>query len=346
MVTSGRGHKAATPPNISVALCSFNGERFIEEQLRSILRQSLLPNQIVVSDDGSTDRTLDVVRRVLTPEVLAEAGISLTILQRKKPLGVTRNFESALTACSGEFISLCDQDDVWRPDRLARLRAGFSSDDVLLVHSDARMVDTTGRPLGHSLFSSLGARRRELTREQGPTAFEVLVRRNLVTGATAMVRRPLVTAAQPFPASWVHDHWLAVVASLAGRIVVDQGQLIDYRQHGGNQIGATKLTGTRAVTLLSESRHQRHEVRVARIADLEARFEAGVLPVTSQQRAFLDAKLTHEEMRLRLPDARPARWVRVLGELFAGRYHRLSRGFIDVVRDSFSPSGSGTSITS
>jgi glycosyltransferase involved in cell wall biosynthesis len=326
-----------------VALCTLNGERFIEEQLRSILSQSLLPNQIVVSDDGSTDRTLEIVRRVLTPEVLAEAGVSLTILQRKNPIGVTRNFESAITACSGKFISLCDQDDVWRPNRLARLRAGFSSDDVLLVHSDARMVDAAGRPLGHSLFASLGARRREITREQGPMAFEVLVRRNLVTGATAMVRQQLVTAARPFPASWVHDHWLAVVASLAGRIVVDEGQLIDYRQHGGNQIGATKLTGTRAVTLLSESRHQRHEGRVARITDLEARVEAGVLSVTSQQRAFLDAKLTHEEMRLRLPDARPARWGRVLGELFAGRYHRLSRGLIDVVRDLFSPSGVVTS---
>jgi glycosyltransferase involved in cell wall biosynthesis len=319
-----------------VALCTFNGERFIEEQLRSILSQSLLPNQIVVSDDGSTDRTLEIVRRVLTPEVLAEAGVSLTILQRKNPIGVTRNFESAITACSGKFISLCDQDDVWRPNRLARLRAGFSSDDVLLVHSDARMVDAAGRPLGHSLFASLGARRREITREQGPMAFEVLVRRNLVTGATAMVRRQLVEAARPFPVSWVHDHWLAVVASLAGRIVVDEGQLIDYRQHGGNQIGATKLTATVAVDLLAQSRQSRHVERVERIAELNRRLVGGEISATDTQRAFVAGKLSHEQMRLAMPRGRIARWPTVAREFATGRYHRFSRGLIDVVRDALS----------
>ena len=319
-----------------MALCTHNGVKFLAQQLESILGQSLLPQEIVVSDDGSTDGTLDVVRRVLTPEVMVETGIALTILQRKKPLGVTRNFEAALTACSGEFISLCDQDDVWRPDRLARLRAGFSSDDVLLVHSDARMVDSAGRPLGHSLFSSLGARRRELAREEGPTAFEVLVRRNLVTGATAMVRRQLVVDARPFPASWVHDHWLAVVASLAGRIVVDHGQLIDYRQHGANQIGATKLTASVAVDLLAQSRQRRHEDRVARINDLNRRLIAGEISATDAQRAFVAAKLRHELIRIGMPRGRIARWPSVARELVTGRYHRFSRGIIDVVRDALS----------
>ena len=322
--------------SISVALCTYNGEKFLAQQLESILAQSLLPQEIVVSDDGSTDRTLDIVRRVLAPEVLAQTGISLKVLQRKTPLGVTRNFEAALTGCSGEFISLCDQDDVWRPDRIARLRAGFSSDDVLLVHSDARMVDSAGRPLGHSLFSSLGARRRELVREEGPTAFEVLVRRNLVSGATAMVRSQLVAAAQPFPASWVHDHWLAVVASLAGRIVVDPGQLIDYRQHDANQIGATKLTASIAVDLLAQSRQRRHEDRVERIDELNRHLIAGELPATAAQQAFVAGKLRHELIRLGMPPGRFARWPSVARELVTGRYHRFSRGVIDVVRDALS----------
>lgn len=336
MVTRRRVKDHDTSPDISVALCTYNGERFIEQQLDSILSQSILPKQIVVSDDGSTDGTLDTVRRVLSPGVLAETGITLNMLQRKKPLGVTKNFETALAACTSEFVSLCDQDDVWHPDRLERLLAGFTSDDVMLVHSDARMVDAVGRPLGHSLFESLGARKRELAREQGPAGCEVLVRRNLVTGATAMVRRQLVQAAQPFPTSWVHDHWLAVVASLTGRIVVDRGQLIDYRQHGGNQIGARKLTAGRALRMLGDSRRARHEGRVQRLVDLTGRLDQGEVPASTSQRKFVSEKLFHERLRLAMPDSRMARIPTVLRELISGRYHRLGRGLRDVVRDALS----------
>jgi glycosyltransferase involved in cell wall biosynthesis len=324
--------------DVSVALCTYNGEKFIAAQLESILGQSLLPSQIVISDDGSTDKTLAVVKSVLTPARLSAAGITLTTLRRDKPMGVTKNFETALAACTGEFISLCDQDDVWHPERLARLRAAFSSDDVLLVHSDARMVDTDGVPLGQTLLGALGAGRRELLREQGPRGFEVLVRRNLVTGATTMVRRNLTRAAMPFPASWVHDYWLAVVAALGGRIVLDRGQLIDYRQHEANQIGATKLTPRKALEMLGHSRRARHEARVQRLADLAARCDDGSVVATTAQRTFVAEKLSHERTRLALPDSRKARLPAIWREFFSGRYHRFSRGMRDVVRDALSPS--------
>lgn len=327
-----------TNPDISVALCTFNGEKFLEEQLESIMRQSVLPREIVISDDGSTDGTRALVDRVLTPQRLAEHGIRLTVLTRKKPLGVTKNFEAALAACSAEFVSLCDQDDVWHTNRLERLVSAFESPDVMLVHSDARMIDANGRPMRHSLLESLSARRRELRREQGAEGFTVLVRRNLVTGATAMVRRSLVSAAQPFPESWVHDHWLAIVAALTGRLVLVPEKLIDYRQHGANQIGAVKLSAAGAVEILGQSRRLRHEARVERIAELNRRLLEGDVPSSEDQRDFVTAKLTHEKVRLAMPNSRIARWGTVLRELVTGRYHRLSRGFIDVVRDALSAS--------
>ena len=324
-------------PEISVALCTYNGELFLEEQLESILSQSLLPGEIVISDDGSRDGTLEVVGRVLTPERLSRKGISLKILRHSKTLGVTKNFEAALAASSGEFVSLCDQDDIWHPNRLAILRAEFSSDDVMLVHSDARLVDSTGHPLGASLFISLGASRRELLREQGPRGFSVLLRRNLVTGATVMIRRNLFRLAQPFPSSWVHDYWLAMVATVFGRIVVAPGELIDYRQHESNQIGVTKLTPSIALQLLGHSRGSRHEGRVQRLLELSHRLADGGLPATDSQRAFVAAKLTHEKIRLDLPPSRRKRVGVIMREAVSGRYHRLSRGLRDIVRDILSP---------
>ena len=331
--------RSSAPPQarVSVAMCTFNGAAFVREQLESMLAQTVLPAQIVVSDDGSSDETLDEVRRVLTPARIRDVGITVDIITRKKPLGVTGNFEAAMAACTGEFIALSDQDDIWRINRLEVLLAAFDEPDVLLVHSDARLVDEAGRPQPHTLMRSLGASRRELRQEQGPSAFSVLLRRNLVTGATAMVRSSHLRAVRPFPSAWVHDYWLAITASLRGRIRFVPETLIDYRQHANNQIGVALLTPGRAVHLLGQSRRSRHADRVERIAALEARIADGSIPARPDQRQFVAQKLIHEERRRDLPDARVRRWGVVAGELIRGRYHRLSRGVIDVVRDLFSP---------
>lgn len=331
--------RRSAPPQVrvSVAICTFNGASFVREQLESILAQTVSPAQIVVSDDGSTDATLDEVRAVLTPDRMQRLGITVDILTRKKPLGVTGNFEAAMAACTGEFIALSDQDDVWQNNRLGALLGAFDQPDVLLVHSDARLVDEAGRPQRHTLMGSLGASRRELRQEQGMKAFSVLLRRNLVTGATAMVRSSHVRQVRPFPSVWVHDYWLAITASLCGRIRFVPELLIDYRQHSNNQIGVARLTPGRAVTLLGDSRRSRHVDRVERIAALAARIADGSIPARPDQRQLVAEKLVHEERRRDLPDARMRRWGVVAGELFRGRYHRLSRGVIDVVRDLFSP---------
>jgi hypothetical protein len=168
-------------------------------------------------------------------------------------------------------------------------------------------------------------------------AFSVLLRRNLVTGATAMVRSSHMWRVRPFPSVWVHDYWLAITASLCGRIRFVPEALVDYRQHSNNQIGVARLTPGRAVTLLANSRRSRHVDRVERIAALAARIADGSIPSRSDQGRLVAEKLIHEERRRDLPDARIRRGGVVAGELIRGRYHRLSRGVIDVVRDLFSP---------
>ena len=208
----------STIERVSVALCTHNGASFIEQQLRSILNQVPAPAEVVLSDDASVDDTVDIAERVAR-ECDAGSGDrpTLKVLRNERPLGVTANFEQAVRACSGETIALSDQDDVWHEGRLGRLVAAFAErEGVLAVASDATLVDEDGVPLAHTLFSALVVTPRDLAAINGGDAFGRLMKRNVFTGATMAFRREVLDIALPFPDSWVHDEWLATIASAMG----------------------------------------------------------------------------------------------------------------------------------
>jgi glycosyltransferase involved in cell wall biosynthesis len=318
-------------------MATHNGERFVAEQLTSILDQRVRPTEIVISDDASTDGTLDVVRSVLADDQRGGEPIAISILENKTALGVTKNFEQAMLACHGDYISLADQDDSWHPDRLGSLIDLFDAPGVLLASSNARLVDAQGRPLGLSLFDALQIRSGRIRSMNSDRAVEELLRRNLVTGATVMIRRELLEAAVPFPPAWVHDEWLAVIAALTGAIRVLPDQLIDYRQHGSNQIGATQLTVRQKFRRLVEPRKNKNEMLLKRATVLIDRVEQ--LPV-GKAATYLPAireKVAHLSMRASLPAPRVQRILPVLRESFSGRYSRYSRGAADVMRDLLQP---------
>ncbi|MDB5827114.1 MAG: glycosyl transferase family 2, partial [Variovorax sp.] len=259
---------------VSVALCTRNGARYIAAQVESICAQDLLPREIVVSDDASTDDTIAIVR-----ETIARCGkadvIDLTVLRNDPPLGVTRNFEQAIEATRCTLIALCDQDDVWHAGRLARMVEPFRRrPDLLLLHSDAHLVDDALVPLGSTLFKALEAKPSELAAIQAGEAFETLLRRNLVTGATTVFRRSLLGAALPFPAEWVHDEWLAAIASATGRMDVLIEPLIDYRQHATNQIGVQKPTLADKIAKAVAPRGDKHRKRLGRAEALLQRLKS------------------------------------------------------------------------
>lgn len=326
-----------TEPRVSVALCTFNGERFVREQLESILRQSPPPAQLVVSDDGSTDGTLEIVREVAaTP--LAEA-VEVVVLTGERPLGVTANFQRAVSAANGELVALSDQDDVWHEGRLQRIAGLLTSGDApLLVHTDADLVDSAGTHLGRTLFESLEITPDELHTEQAGRAFDAFIRRNLATGATVVFRRDLLEAALPFGSGWVHDEWLAMIAAAVGRVDVLPEPTIDYRQHDANQIGVAAPTLSRKIRRVLEPRGDRNDVLAARFALLAERLEAlgDRVPPASLEAAREKARFEAE--RAALPHNRLRRLIPVLRLSAGRRYARFaSRGRADIVRDLLQP---------
>lgn len=310
---------------VAVALCTHQGERWIEEQLRSILAQTVPVAEIVVGDDASTDRTLEIVRAVASG-----TDVPIRIRHHAVALGVAGNFADAIAATSGDVVALSDQDDVWHPDRLERLLPHLEG--VALVHSDARLVDAEGRPLGPTLEASLEMTSWERAAMQDGRALDALLRRNLVTGATAIMRRDAAIAALPIPDGWIHDEWLAMTAALGGGIRYVPEQTIDYRQHGGNQIGVERLGIAAKLGRLLEADSGKHDRKARRAASLAVEANRrGLAAGATLER--LEEKARHERDRARLPGPRVLRIPGVVRGIVAGRYGQYSRGALDIARD-------------
>lgn len=336
---SGSPESSASVAAVSVAICTHNGERFIVEQLESMFAQSVLPDEIVLSDDASTDGTLEIARDALSR--LSEASSkppAIVVLANTSPLGVTANFSKAIDQCSGDVILLSDQDDRWANDRLERTRAAFAArPELLLLHGDARLIDESDRDLGTTLFEALEIGPEDLRQIHDGEAFTLLLRRNLVTGATTAIRASLATTAMPFPAAWVHDEWLAIVASAVGVVDVIEIPLIDYRQHGSNQIGVSKLGLFGKFGRMREPGGARNARLLARAEELQARFESMGTAIPAGKSALVVEKLVHETARTALPVNRLRRLPGVLAELRSGRYQLFGRGRLDAARDLIQP---------
>lgn len=320
---------------VSVALCTFNGARFLETQLTSILNQTRLPDEVVVSDDGSTDETLAVVERVWRSH---PSAVSVQLIRLAEGnVGVTANFERAIRATTGDIIVLSDQDDEWRSDRIEGALAVFeTSDDVVLHFGDALLIDAKGNPIGGTLFDALEISPVDLEMVRGRNAFSVLLRRNLVTGATTAFRRTLLGAALPFDPDWVHDEWLAIVAAASGRIEFSTTPRLGYRQHGANAIGARKPTLRYKVHRVLEPRGDRYETLARKFASLAARMGAAgaAEPIIREAQR----KAQHEATRAGLPASRLRRWPTIAKLARAGAYERYSsRGRLDILRDLLQP---------
>ena len=326
----------AISPEISVAMCTYNGAQYIVEQLESMAAQTLLPAEIVVSDDGSTDGTIALFKQ--TWERLSEHNselrtVKLTVISNKSSLGVTKNFEQAIAATTKPFIFLADQDDLWFPQRLevetAQLKAGAG-----FVFGDAQLINSSSEPLGHSLFEALSLSSSERAGIVSHPV-DVLIKRNIVTGATAAFSRSVFDKAAPFPHGWVHDEWLAMVAALSGEKFAVTESLIGYRQHASNQIGVKKNTLSTRMAKLRAEGAERNARLLARITSLSER--SNVLGASVSAQSLIASSLKLQQARSAYPRNRAIRWVPVLGQVMTGRYFRVSNGARDILRDLVQP---------
>ena len=321
--------------SVSVALCTHNGSRFLAAQLESIYAQTVLPDELIISDDASTDATLAMIDEIVAAH--APSAMRVTVLANSIALGVTANFERAIAACTSDVILLSEQYDVWSPERVQRTLQEFDDPTVMLVHSDATLIDAEGATLPGTLFEAYSvdaAARHELAHGD---AFAIFMRRNLVTGATAAIRANLARAAMPFAEGWVHDEWLAIVAASIGRIAPIEQPLIGYRQHGNNEIGAVKLTLSAKLRRLTAPGWARNRRLLERAEALATRYPQLGEWATPTRIDAVARKLAHEQARSALSVHRLARIAPVVREARTGRYSEFGGGLQDIVRDLVQP---------
>jgi glycosyltransferase involved in cell wall biosynthesis len=206
-----------TPGAVSVAMATFNGERYVEAQLRSILEELQPQDEVVVVDDASTDGT---VARV---EALGDARVRL--LRQARNQGVRASFDRALRACRHSLIFLSDQDDLWLPDKRNALTAELGA-GAMLALSDARVIDAEGRVVEASFMARRGGFK--------GSVLATLVK-NRYLGCTMALRRELLDDVLPIPPTVpMHDMWIGLMASLRGRVAYVDRPLIHYRRHAAN----------------------------------------------------------------------------------------------------------------
>lgn len=311
--------------SLSIALASYNGERYIGQQLDSIARQTRLPDELIISDDASADSTLAVVLHFAR-----HAPFPVRLLKGREHLGTTRNFESAIRACSGDIIFLCDQDDVWYSNKIEIIEERFiTAPSTGAVFTDADIVDQDLNPLAQRLWKAFKFSPKEQAQIRASDALEVLLKHPVVTGATMAFRSTYRDLVLPLPAT-LHDAWIALLIGATSSLDPLPVPLIAYRQHGGNQFGLPRPGRNRYKTCAQIYGSQIHRYEAVRTRLLEAveRF-----PAAKRKIHILDEALIFSYARAALPDNRLRRLAVALHELTSKRYHRHAHGFYSFCKD-------------
>jgi rhamnosyltransferase len=224
-------------PAVTIVLSSYNGEKFIAEQIESIRQQTHTVWKLLVRDDGSSDRTTDIL------QAFSQMDDRIILLpDHKGNLGPAASFgvllEYALSTGAG-YVAMADQDDVWSPTKITRelelmRRAEDQSGESspILVHTDLTVVGEDLRLIDRSYLAYQGLR------HVADSPLGTLLIQNFVTGCTALINRPLLQLAVPLPRVIMHDWWLALCAAALGQICYLPEPTVLYRQHGTNAIGS------------------------------------------------------------------------------------------------------------
>lgn len=220
---------------IGVAMCTFNGEKYLKEQLDSILNQTVKVDEIIVCDDKSTDKTLEILE-----EYSKNNPAIFKVFKNETTLRSVKNFENAISLTTSDYIFLSDQDDIWKANKVEKTVHFFDNNpDLDAVFSNANFINDKSEELPNNLWNSIYF-------NSDMVGFDelykyIVLKRNVVTGATFCFKKEVKDYALPFPElrQFHHDHWMAFLVSQKDKLGFIIEELISYRLHDKQQVGSS-----------------------------------------------------------------------------------------------------------
>lgn len=225
-------------PKISIALATYNGEKYLQELLDSLCNQSLQPNEVLVSDDCSTDNTLSIISKY-------SDKLNIRQVIHDKNCGVNKNFEAAIKSCSGDYVMICDQDDIWMPNKIQDTFSSMLEEENLVGPTNPILITSDSTPFSDSnnLKANNEYKRKGEIRDFKDFFFSSDLH---CQGCTMMLNRPLLEIMHSIPDSfkeWPYDGYIAQLATLIGFRCHVRQEMLYYRRHDNNVFGKNhKLT--------------------------------------------------------------------------------------------------------
>lgn len=291
-------------PLISVALCTYNGEKFLPEQMNSILAQTYKNLEISIVDDNSTDKTVDIIN------AYAEKDKRIKLFQNESNLGFNKNFEKALGLTSGEYIAISDQDDIWLPQKLQSLLDNIKNNWLIFSNSSYLGDSKQGRLLNSFKL---------------PANYKGILLRNHVTGHTSLMHRDFLNVVLPFPKGGYYDWWMGFVASYHNKIAFLDEVLTLYRVHSGSVVQSRLDAGNikkqefentlKMLEAFSAYKNLKHEDKIF-VSQLKDAYQ---LRGAEVQSAPLEKMIAHNYREL-FPNRKP--WKVLTKHIFARKFSR------------------------
>lgn len=219
---------------ISIAMTSYNGEKYIERQLKTILQQTVPADEIIICDDGSKDGTVAIVNRMISEN----PGANIRLVENERNLGYVQNFYKAISLTRGEYIFLADQDDEWHSNKIERTLQVLKNQNASVVCTNCRLIDADGTVLENSQWFDRAPFITRATQVVTPISFYELVIENIAQGCTYCFTKEVKDVYLKVNSGHlIHDHQIMFAASLVGNAYFLNEALIDYRLHGSNMVG-------------------------------------------------------------------------------------------------------------
>ena len=220
---------------IDILMAPYNGEKYLREQIESILNQTYSNIRLIISDDCSKDKTREIIKEY------EQKDNRITAYFQENNLGYAKNFEFLLTKVENDFYMLSDQDDYWLPEKVEKTFNRLKETNTDLVFTDLEVVDENLKTIYQS-FNDFMLLSRKI--QKCLNTYELQYLYNCVTGCTLLSKKEYIEKIIPIPKAKyvIHDTWIGLIVALYGKVQYLNEKTIKYRQHGNNQVGTDKIS--------------------------------------------------------------------------------------------------------